>query len=155
MATYTTPGTLDDPISVKSSLGKITLSSTSTRPLSPVGTVSNTLKDDGSTWVNISCIIFVSEGNMPLNSDGAIDTNKDITFDINFETPNDSTTTLNFYVSRKDSFIPSDTFYPFVINIGFNPLILNPNITTLASATVYNWDADPDGSRGTEFIIPS
>ncbi len=118
---------------------KIVLSAPSIRPLSPSITAQMTGSDSGEK-VLLSAVIFVSEANLPANNN--------MTFDINYlVTDLDK---VSIYIASQDSFAPSNVFYPFVIEIEFSPSQI-PNLSNnLSTIKVINWDADPEGSRGTE-----
>ena len=119
---------------------KIELIAPSIRPLSPAITAQMTGSDEK---VVLSAVIFVSEANLP--------TNNKMTFDINYlVTDLDK---VSIYIASQDSFTPSNVFYPFVVEIEFSPSQI-PNLSNnLSSIKVINWDADPEGSRGTEIRV--
>ncbi|AUC16154.1 hypothetical protein BTO06_13730 [Tenacibaculum sp. SZ-18] len=121
---------------------KIKLMAPSIRPLSPSITAQMTGSGSGEKVV-LSAVVFVSEANLPANNQ--------MTFDINYlVTDLDK---VSIYIASQDSFTPSNVFYPFVVEIEFSPSQV-PNLSNnLSSIKVINWDADPEGSRGTEIRV--
>ncbi|CAL2091442.1 hypothetical protein [Tenacibaculum sp. 190524A05c] len=144
MATNTfTPGTQFGTVNSSTNPSqKIVLSAPSIRPLSPSITAQMTGSGSGEK-VLLSAVIFVSEANLP--------TNNNMTFDINYlVTDLDK---VSIYIASQDSFISSNVFYPFVVEIEFSPSQV-PNLSNnLSSIKVINWDSDPEGSRGTTTTV--
>ena len=121
---------------------KIELIAPSIRPLSPAITAQ--INGSGSDEkVILSAVIFVSEANVP--------TNNQMSFDIHYlVTDLDK---VSIYISTDDSFEPSNVFYPFVVEIEFSPSQI-PNLSNnVSTIKVINWDADPEGSRGTTTTV--
>lgn len=148
MSTLFTPGTKFGTISSSTSeVQKIVLETPSTRPLSPSITAQKTGTGSEAT-VTLSCIVFVS-GKNAQNDDGNAP-NK-INFNINYLVTDINK--VSIYISKDSSFIPSDTFYPYVVEIVFKPSQIANLTNTFNTIKVINWDADPEGSRGTEIEI--
>lgn len=150
MSTLFTPGTKFGTISSSTSeVQKIVLETPSKRPLSPSITAQK--KGTGSeATVTLSCIVFVS-GKNAQNDDG--NTPNKINFNINYLVTDINK--VSIYISKDSSFIPSDTFYPYVVEIVFKPSQIANLTNTFNTIKVINWDADPEGSRGTETTVLS
>jgi len=146
MSTLFTPGIYFGTIpSITSEAQKIVLQTPSTRPLSPSITAQKTGTGSEAT-VTLSCIVFVSEKNAQ-NDNGV---NK-INFNINYLVTD--VNKVSIYISKDSSFTPSDTFYPYVVEIVFKPSDISHLTDTFNTVKVINWDADPEGSRGTETSV--
>lgn len=145
MSTLFTPGTKFGTVtSSTNDSQKIVLKTPSTRPLSPSITAQKT-GIGSEAIVILSCIVFVSKKNVP--NDG------NITFDINYLVTD--VNKVSIYISSDNSFIPSDTFYPYLVEIEFKPSQIANLTNTFNTIKVINWDADPEGSRGTETTVLS
>lgn len=145
-----TPGTVFGTVSAISSAGqKITLSMPSTRPLAPSVSV-NSSSTGNSRVIKLSCIVLISEENMP-QSGGNIDFDTPIIFQVNGLVTDINK--ISLYISNGGSFIPSKNFYPFVVDVLFKPSQVSHLSNTFNSIKVINWDADPEGSRGTETTV--
>lgn len=138
-----TPGTKFGTVSSSTNASqKIELIASSIRPLSPAITAQMT-GSGSKEKVVLSAVIFVSEANLPANNQ--------MSFDINYlVTDLDK---VSIYISTENSFEPSNVFYPFVVEIEFSPSQI-PNLSNnVSTVKVINWDADPEGSRGTETTV--
>jgi len=146
-----TPGTPFDAITdiniINSST--ITLQAPSSRPLPPIVTANNTTDSNtGRVTTYISCILLISTDNSP--SDGSMpnltpyylvtDTNK-----------------LFIYISETagnaKSFTPSTTFNAYHLEFSISPNDVANLDNNYNKIEVIHWDADPEGSRGTEINV--
>lgn len=132
-----------------SAVQKITLPILSTRPLAPSVSVHPSSSGD-SREIVLSCIVLISEKNMP-HSGNDIDFGTPIKFQVNGLVTD--VNKISIYISNKGTFIPSKNFYPFVVNIQFKPSDVSHLNNNFNSIKVINWDADPEGSRGTEIEV--
>ncbi|CAM1373377.1 hypothetical protein [Tenacibaculum xiamenense] len=128
------------------------LQTTSDRPLAPtdVSATSNGKKGN-ETRITLMCTIYVSEANMPKNENGKNNYTEKIKFNISYSVDNDDKVTI--YVGRNNKFIPSDTFYAYVVPIGFSPKDMPGLNNSFTTVEVINWDEDPEGSRGTTTTV--
>ncbi|CAM1357235.1 hypothetical protein [Tenacibaculum halocynthiae] len=145
-----TPGTEFGTVPASSSAGKkLTLLKPSSRPLAPSVSVSSSSSGD-SREIVLSCVVLISEENMPKNGND-IDFGTPINFQVNGLVTD--VNKISIYISNGGSFIPSKNFYPFVVNIQFKPSQVSHLNNNFNSIKVINWDADPEGSRGTETTV--
>lgn len=148
-----TPGTHFGNVSSSTSADtKKTLTTPSTEPLAPTNVSATATGSGDSTEITLICTVYVSEKNMPKNTDGSNDYSKKINFEIDYLV--DSSNKVTIYVSNPTaSFSPATVFYAYIVPIGFKPSEIPGLSNNFTSIEVINWDADPEGSRGTEVTV--
>lgn len=132
---------------------KKVLAEKSTRPLAPTNVSAIATGTGNETRITLMCTIYVSEANIPKTPNGKNDYTKNIEFNISYSV--DTTDKVTIYVARDNKFIPSETFYAYVVPIGFSPKDIPGLNNNFSTVEVINWDEDPTGSRGTETVVKS
>lgn len=130
---------------------KKVLQTTSDRPLAPTDLSAIPNGTGNETRITLTCTIYVSEANIPKDTNGNNDYAQNIKFNISYLV--DDSNKVTIYVARDDKYISSETFYAYVVPIGFSPKDIPGLNNSFTTVEVINWDEDPEGSRGTETTV--